>query len=192
MDAAGGTQSRRQAEFLGIPDVTGQCRMAGKRTPHPPLRPVRRNGSNAQYRPHSPNARLARHLARRGRPRGRKTFAGASMPVLRRPDDHRRDVRRPTPWALSAAKPDQDRHLMIAIAVFAATQCRSRSPPAASLSRNATSSQGIQSCSRRHARARRWHARPRKRSSSSFPPRTIRDAGLRSLTSASSETPKSP
>ena len=31
MDAAGGTQSRRRAELLVIWDITGRCRMAGKR-----------------------------------------------------------------------------------------------------------------------------------------------------------------
>ena len=34
------------------------------------------------------------------------------MPVLRRPDDHRRNLRRRAPCALAIADPDQDRHLM--------------------------------------------------------------------------------
>ena len=42
----------------------------------------------------------------------RNTFAGASMPLLRRPDDHRRDVRGRAPRALALAEPDQDRQLM--------------------------------------------------------------------------------
>ncbi len=47
------------------------------------------------------------------------------MPVLRRPDDHRRNVRRRAPCAFFSADPDQDRHLMIAIAVLPGSQRRS-------------------------------------------------------------------
>src|ERR1700683_3222964 len=66
--------------------------------PHPPLRPLRRNGSSPQHRARPTIARrargLARALAQRGGQRGRKTFALASMSGLRRPDDHRRNIRR--------------------------------------------------------------------------------------------------
>ena len=51
-------------------------------------------------------------LARRGRQRDRKTRACAAMPMLRRPHDHHRNLRRRAPCALAIADPDQDRHLM--------------------------------------------------------------------------------
>ncbi len=105
---------------------------AAKRLPsHPPLRPVRRNGSSAQHRARPPTACCVRGLApkraRRGRQRDRNTFACAPMPVLRRPDDHHRDVRRSAPRALPLANPDQDRHLMI-IAALPASNRLSPSP----------------------------------------------------------------
>ena len=46
--------------------------------------------------------------------------------VLRRPDDHRRDVRRRAPGA-AASKPDQDRHLMTVAAPLALQRLRSHS-----------------------------------------------------------------
>ena len=66
---------------------------------------------------------LARALARRGGQRGRNRFACAPMPVLRRPDDHRRNLRRPAPCAIAIAEPDQDRHLMT-VAALPASQRR--------------------------------------------------------------------
>ena len=70
---------------------------------------------------------LAPKRARRGRQRDRNTLACAPMPVLRRPDDHHRDVRRSAPHALPIANPDQDRHLMI-IAASPASNRLSPSP----------------------------------------------------------------
>jgi hypothetical protein len=108
-------------------------RAAERLSSHPPLRPVRRNGSSAQHRARPPIARrargLARALARQGGQRGRNSFAGASMSVLRRPHDHRRDIRRRAPRPSFTAEPDQDRHLMIDAALLSASQCRSPSLP---------------------------------------------------------------
>src|SRR5271157_1292991 len=68
------------------------ARAAERLPPHPPLRPVRRHGSSLQHRARPPIARRARGraraLARRAGQRGRNRFAGAPLPVLRRPDDH--------------------------------------------------------------------------------------------------------
>ena len=91
------------------------------------------------------------------------------MSVLRRPDDHHRNLRRRSPCATATAGPDQDRHLMI-IAALSPSQRRFSSPPAARRSSKAMSPQGRQSFSKRSAHTRRSHARPRKRSSSWFPP----------------------
>ena len=67
---------------------------------------------------------------RRGRQPGRRRLACTPLPVLRRPDDHRRDVRRPAPLAFPCRRPrsgstahDRRPH--------AAAHCRSPSPPAA-------------------------------------------------------------
>ena len=103
--------------------------------PHPPLRPLRRHGSSPQHRAHPPIACCVRGLApkraRRGRQRDRNTFACAPMSMLRRPDDHRRDIRRRAARAVFIAEPDQDRHLMIDVALLSASQRRSLSPPRA-------------------------------------------------------------
>src|SRR5208337_3233503 len=72
----------------------------------------------------------ARALARRAGQRGRNRFAGAPLPVLRRPDDHCRNLRRRAPRALAITDPDQDRHLMI-VAALPAAQRRFSSPPTA-------------------------------------------------------------
>ena len=106
--------------------------------------------------------------ARRRRQRDRNTFACAPMPVLRRPDDHHRDVRRSAPRATprqsgSGSTPHDHRRasrLEPPIA-FAPPARRSRRP---------TSSRGRQSSPDRRARARAAHPRDRTRSSSSFPP----------------------
>ena len=50
--------------------------------------------------------RLLRVISKK--PRRRNTFACAPMPVLRRPDDHHRDVRGRAPWAIAIAEPDED------------------------------------------------------------------------------------
>ena len=102
------------------------CTCCQRLPPHPTLRPVRQRRSGAQHRARPPSARRAQDPARqrasRSRQRDRNTFVCAPMPVLRRPHDHRRDVRRSAPWALTAAEPDQDRHLMI----IALPNCSSR------------------------------------------------------------------
>ena len=72
-------------------------------------------------------ARRFKEKVRRGGQRGRSSFACASMSVLRRPDDHRRNVRRRAPCAFTSANPDQDRHLMI-IAALPASNRLSPSP----------------------------------------------------------------
>ena len=82
---------------------------------------------------------LAPKRARRGRQRDRNTFACAPMPLLRRPDDHHRDVRRSAPHALPIANPDQDRHLVI-ITALPASQRRSLSLPTARRSTRALTS----------------------------------------------------
>ena len=129
--------------------------------------------------------------SRRGRQRGRNSFACASMSVLRRPDDHRRNLRRRAPCALAIADPDQDRHLMT-VAALPASQRRFASPPAARRSRKAMSSRPPQTLSRRRAHTRRSHPRPRKSSSSSLPTTNTGRPRPRSPTSAPSATPKSP
>ena len=75
-------------------------------------------------------------------------LACAPLPVLRRPDDHRRDVRRPAPCAIAVAEPDQDRHLMT-VATHPASHRRSLSPPAARRNTNAMSARCPQSSSDR-------------------------------------------
>jgi len=135
---------------------------------------------------------LARERARRGRQRDRSTFVCAPMPVFRRPDDHRRDVRRPAPRALTVAESDQDRHLMVIVAALPDSQRRFPSPPAASRSRKAISSQRPQTLSRPHAQTRPSHPRHRKNSSSSLQPRTKRATRPQSPASAPAATPKSP
>ena len=131
-------------------------------------------------------------LARRARQRSRRSFGCAPMPVLRRPDDHRRDVRRRTPRALAIANPHQDRHLMIVIAVLPASQPRSASLPAAPRSRRALSSQRRRTPSERRAHAKPSYARDRTRSSSSFPPIRRAASGLRRHMCDPSPTLKSP
>jgi putative transposase len=77
--------------------------------PHPPLRPLRRRASSPQHRARPPIAGRARALARRGGQRGRIGFACAPLSVLRRPDDHPRNLRRRAPRALAFTDPKQDR-----------------------------------------------------------------------------------
>ena len=85
----------------------------------------------AKHRARAPAARQARGRARtrarRGRQRRRKSRACAAMPLLRRPHDHHRNLRRRAPRAFANAEPDQDRHLMIAAAALPASLCRSPS-----------------------------------------------------------------
>ena len=194
MDAAGGTQSRRRAELLVIPDITGRCRMAGKRTPHPPLRPVRRN-SSSRTTSSAPAKRSPRRtrpsLRARGRQPGRRHLACAALPLLRRPDDHRRDVRRPAPFAFPVAEPDQDRQLMT-VAPLPASQRRSPPPPAARRNRKATPSRGRQSSSERRAHARPAHRRHRKRQRRRSRQERCAPPAPEAARQAPSATPKSP
>src|SRR5271165_6631958 len=168
------------------------ARPAERLPPHPPLRPHRRHGSSPQHRARPPIARRARALVSRSGLGHRRTFASAPLPLLRRPDDHRRNLRRRAPCALAIADPDQDRHLMT-VASLPPAQRRSPSPPTARWSRNAMSSKRPQTLSKRRAHTRRPHPRPPKSSSSAFPPpRTMRATSPRNPTSAPSATPKSP
>ena len=125
---------------------------------------------------------------RRGGRQGRNPFASAPMPLLRRPDDRRRNLRS---RALAIADPDQDRHLMT-IAELPTAQRRSPSRPTARRSRKAMSSQRPQTLSRPHAHTRSSHPRHRKSSSSSLPPRTMRATRPRSHTCDPSAISKSP
>ncbi len=138
----------------------------------PPLPPVRRHGSGSQHRARPPSARiprgLARERARRGRQRGPNTFPSAAMPVLRRRDAHRRDVRRPrAPRARrrrpgSGSTPHDRRHASCLTTPIASTSSPRRN-------RKAMSSQGQQTLFTRRTRARPSHPRDRTSSSSSFP-----------------------
>jgi hypothetical protein len=78
------------------------------------------------------------------------------------------------------------------IAALSPSQRRFSSPSAARQSSKAMSSKGRHSFSKRSAHTRRSHPRPGKRSSSSFPPTTIRPAGLGTPISDPSATFKSP
>ena len=69
------------------------------------------------------------------------TSSFALLPVLRRPDDRRRDLRRAAPRAVPIAEPHQDRHLMTD-ATHPASQRRSLSPPAARRNKSAMSARG--------------------------------------------------
>ena len=103
------------------------ARAAERLPPHPPLRPVRWRRSRPQHRARPPSARRAEASPKRSRAEAdsetETRFASAPMPLLRRPDDHRRDVRRRAPGAPAVADPDQDRHLMT-VAALPASQRR--------------------------------------------------------------------
>ena len=111
-------------------------RAAERFPPHPPLRPVRQRRARAKHRARASAPRRARGRrpnATRAEAESehRKTRDCAAMPVLRRPHDHHRNLRRRASCAPAIAEPDHDRHLMIAVAAFPASLCRSSSPPAA-------------------------------------------------------------
>ena len=84
------------------------------------------------------------------------------MPVLRRPDDRRRDLRRLALRAIATSEPDQDRHLMT-VATHLASQRRSPQPPAARRNKSETSARGRQSSLDRRERLAPAHRRHRKR-----------------------------
>ena len=115
------------------------CRAASTASDTTACSPARSEPRNIERVRQALAAPEAAALARRDRQPGRSRFASAALPLLRRPDDHRRDVRRPAPRAIAFPKPDQDRHVMTD-AARPASQCRFPSPPAARRSRTATSS----------------------------------------------------
>jgi hypothetical protein len=125
-------------------------------------------------RPPVASETIANDLSRSTRPGGSVNPTCGALSMLRRSDDHRRDVPKPAPYALPSAEPHQDRHLMIDVALLAAPQCRSPSPPAARRSTNSMPSQGHQSSSDRHPCAKPAHSRNRKRSPSPVPPARLR------------------
>jgi hypothetical protein len=91
---------------------------AQRRSPHPPLRPVRQQQSR---RDHPTSARAFRLGHVSGRAIGRDRSAGASarppMPLLRRSHAHHRDLRGRLPTTSQAdrtSRPNQDRHVMSA------------------------------------------------------------------------------
>ena len=90
------------------------------------LRPVGRRDAGGQHRARPAIAHCGAGRspmsARRGRQSGRRRFVRPALPVLRRPDDHRRDVRRRSARTIASAEPDQDRHLMIDVALSSASQ----------------------------------------------------------------------
>src|ERR1700757_2385617 len=83
------------------------------------------------------------------------------MPVLRRPDDRRRDLRRATPLAFPVPDPDQDRQLMT-LAPRSASHRRSPSPPAARRNTSATPARDRQFSYDRGQRLAPAHRRHRK------------------------------
>jgi hypothetical protein len=91
----------------------------------------------------------------------------APMPVLRRPHDHRRNVRWPAPRPVAIANLDQDRRLM-SVAALTASQPRFPSPPPRP-SRRPMSSPGRPCSFDRHACARPAYPRDQTRSPSSVP-----------------------
>ena len=130
--------------------------------------------------------------ARRGRQRDRNTFACAPMPLLRRPDDHRRNLRRRAPCALAIADPDQDRHLMT-VAALPASQRRFAFASSRAPEQETRCPHDVRRPSPSAAPTpRRSHPRPRKSPSSSLPPTTPRAIRPRRHTRDPSATSKSP
>ena len=113
--------------------------------------------------------------------RGRQRGCCAALPVLRRKDDRRRDIRRPAPRAVFIAEPDQNRHLMT-VAAHPASQRRSPSLPAARRSGTAMSSQA--SADPLHPSSPACASRLRDRTSSSSSFRSTRSPPCRSRTDA--------
>ncbi len=94
-------------------------------------------------------------------------------PCCGRPDGHHRDVRGRPRRAVFIAEPDQDRHLMIDVALPSAAQRRFFPPKAARRNRKPLPAQDRQSLSKRGACPRRSQNPAQKSSSSSLPPRSI-------------------
>jgi hypothetical protein len=157
------------------------ARAAERLPPHPPLRPVRRRRPSPQHRARPPMARSAQALvperSRRGRQRDRNPFIRAPPPVLRRQDDHRRDVRGRARYAL--AEPDQDRQLMT-VAAHPAVQTRSLSLPTARRITGALTSPSPKTHSEPRADSKSTQALDQKGWRSSVHPTRLRAAALRS------------
>ena len=166
-----------------------------KLPPHPPLRPHRRRASRGQHRARPRLARrvqgLARERACRRRQRRRTSFVLPPLPVLRRPDDRRRDLRRLAPGAVAIPGPDQDRHLMT-VATHPPSHRRSPPLPAARRNTSAMPAQGCQSSIDRHQRLAPAHPRHQNRPPSPLPLKTPSAAPCRRLARQPSATLKSP
>ena len=119
------------------------------------------------------------------------SFACASLPVLRRPDDHRRDLRRRAPRAIAIPEPDQDRQLMT-VAPHPAVHRRSPPPPAARRNTSATPARGRQPSCARDQRLAPAHRRHRKRPTPPLPTKTPSAPGRRRLARQPSAILKSP
>ena len=109
----------------------------------------------------------ARVPSRTARP---NIFVSASMPLLWRPNDHRRNLRRRTPLPIATAEPDQDRHLMIIAALSASQPVSLRLPPPAAAGSR---------CSHDVASARRIAATKRALSSPATRTTVLDRAGIR-------------
>jgi hypothetical protein len=141
-----------------------------------------------QYRIYSDNAssapdncstrrRMPPSFARRGRQSGRGRFACAPLPLLRRSDDHRRDVPGP---ARAIAIPAPDRHLMT-VATHPPAHRRLPPPPAARRNTSATPVRGRQSSCDRGQRLAPAHRRQRKRPTPPLPTKAPSAPGRRRL-----------
>ena len=169
-------------------------RAAERLPPHPPSRPARRRDAGGKHRARPTVARRGGARApalARGRQSGRRRLPCATLPVLRRPNDRRRDVRRAARLAVPVAEPDQDRQLMTAAGKLAAHR-RSPSPPAASRNVSAMSVRGSQSPCDRRRRLPRAHHCPRTHLTPSLPTKAPNAAGRRRLARPPSATLKSP
>jgi len=124
--------------------------------------------------------------------RRRKPRGCSSMSLLRRPDDHHRNLRRRTPCTFAVAEPDQDRHLMSDGSVLTPSQRRSPSTPANRRSRRDLPTRGPQTPAKRRTHAvhswRRRQPTPLTSSITTKPPAS----GSRSDTRAQPATFKSP
>jgi hypothetical protein len=158
------------------------ARVAERIPPHPTLRPVGRRGSHSEHRARAAIARPVqgpdRQRTRRRRQRRRSRFVLLPMPMLRRPDDHRRDLRRPASYSIAIAEPDQDRHIMTR-ATPSASHRRSVSPPAARRNTSVMSARGRQPSFDRAQRLAPAHRRHRKQAPATLPLRTPSATGCR-------------
>jgi len=119
------------------------------------------------------------------------TLEAGEFILLRRPDDHRRDVRRAAPLALVVAEPDQDRQFMT-VAPRSASHRRSPSPPAARRNTSATPARGRQSSCDRAQPLAPVHRLNRNPQPSALPLKTPSVADCRRLARQPSAILKSP